>query len=125
MSTPVELTELINAFHWASTVGPFENEAYVCRATGRIWLISDFDDAGEEPPEDVGDESLYLPVPGKNELDSGRTLALRFVGMHMPESRERVRSFFAKAGAYARFKQFLDAAGPLDAWSLYESQGTR
>ena len=125
MSTSVGLAELVEAFDWASTVGPFENEAYVCRATGRIWLISDLDDTGEEPPENVGDESLYLPVPSKNELDLGRSLALGFVGEHMPESYESVRSFFAKAGAYARFKQLLDEADRLDSWFTYESQGTR
>ncbi|MEO5669651.1 MAG: hypothetical protein ABIR26_03065 [Ramlibacter sp.] len=125
MNTAVGLAELVDAFDWASAVGQFENEAYVCRATGRIWLISDLDDTGEEPPADVGDESLYLPVPSKNELDLGRSLALRFVEEHMPESRERVWAFFARAGAYARFKQLLGEAGQLDSWFAYESQGTR
>jgi hypothetical protein len=125
MSTAVTFSELVEAFEWVSAVGPFENEAYLSLATGRIWLISDFDDTGEEPPEDVGDESLYLAVPSKGELDLGRTLALRFVEENMPESYERARSFFAKAGAYARFKQLLDEAGRLESWYTYEVKGTR
>jgi len=124
MSTCVKFTELANAFDWASAVGPYENAAYVSRSSGQIWLVSDFDDAGEDPPEDVGDESSYLPVPSKNELDLGRVLALRFAQDRLPESYERVRSFFAKAGAYAQFKHLLDEGGQLDEWYAYELRGT-
>ncbi|MEO8023322.1 hypothetical protein [Polaromonas sp.] len=124
MSTSVALADLVEAFDWASAAGPFENGAYVCRATGRIWLTTDFDDTGEKPPEDIEDELLYLPVPGRAELDLGKSLALRYVEEHMPESLERVRSFFAKAGAYSRFKQLLGDAGQLDSWYAYELQST-
>ena len=123
MNTRIKLSELVQAFEWVSATGPFENEAYVSRVSGRIWLLSDLDDFGEEPPEDLEDESLYLSVPSKNELDLGRSLALRFAEEKVPESYERVRDFFARSGAYGRFKNLLDEGGHLDAWYAYEAKG--
>ena len=125
MTTRVLFAELLDAFEWVSAVGPFENEAYVTLESGKIWLVSDFDDVdvGEEPPADVGDESLYLPVPSKNELDLGRSLALEFAAEHVPEHSVEIRDFFARPGAYSRFKGLLEAAGMLDAWHAYEAKG--
>ena len=123
MSACVKLTELTAAFEWASVSGTYENAAYICRSTGRVWLTSDFDDTGEDPPEDIGDESLYLTVPSKSELDLGRSLALRFAAERLPESYDRVKSFFARSGAYAQFKRMLEETGQLDTWFAYESQG--
>jgi Uncharacterised protein family (UPF0158) len=123
MATRVKFSELVDAFDWTSTAGPYENAAYVSRASGRIWLVTDFDDEGEDPPEDVDDESLYLAVPSKSELDLGRSLALAFVQQSLPESYDLVKNFFARAGAYARFKDFLDEHGRLEDWYAYETAG--
>ena len=123
MNTRVKLSELVEAFEWVSATGPFDNEAYVSRASGRVWLVSDLDDAGEEPPEDIEDESLYLVVPSKNELDLGRSLAFRFVKEQLPEDYERVRDFFGRAGAYGRFKNLLGERDYLEAWYAYEAKG--
>jgi hypothetical protein len=123
MSTRVKLSELIDAFEWVSVVGPFENLAYLSRESGRIWLVSDFDDAGDEPPEDADDETLYLMVPSKIELDLGRSLALEFTEQELPDCSREVRSFFARSGAYAKFKDLLAARGALEAWYAYEASG--
>lgn len=123
MTTPVRLSELLDAFEWVSAVGPFENLAYVCRQSGKVWLVSDFDDAGEDPPDDVGDEALYLSVPGKTELDLGRHLALEFTAQELPDGSRDVAGFFARPGAYARFKDFLAERGALEAWYAYEAGG--
>jgi len=123
MTTLLRLSELLNAFEWVSAVGPFENAAYVNRESGKIWLVSDFDDAGEEAPADVDDESLYLAVPSKNELDLGRSLALRFAAEHLPDRAAEIRGFFAKPGAYGKFKYVLEATEALEAWYAYESHG--
>lgn len=123
MNTPVRLSELLDAFEWVSAVGPFQNLAYVCRKSGKVWLVSDFDDAGEEPPEDVDDEALYLVVPGKTELDLGRHLALEFTTQELPDCSSEVKGFFARPGAYARFKDFLAERGALEAWYAFEAHG--
>jgi hypothetical protein len=123
MVTRVRLSEILDAFEWVSAVGPFENEAYVSRETGKVWLVSDFDDAGEEAPADATDESLYLTVPSKSELDLGRSLALHFAAERLPERSAEIRSIFGGPGAYGRFKSLLEAAGMLEAWYAYESSG--
>ncbi len=123
MTTRLRLSELLDAFEWVSAVGPFENEAYVSRGTGKVWLVSDFDDSGDEAPEDASDESLYLTVPSKNELDLGRSLALDFVAEHLPERAAEVKGLFARPGAFGKFKSVLEAAGKLDSWYAYEARG--
>jgi hypothetical protein len=125
MSTRVSLSELLDAFEWVSTAGPFENVAYVSRESGKIWLVSDFDDTGDEPPEDADDDSLYLTVPRKAELDLGRSLAIEFTEQELADCSKEVRGFFAKAGAYAKFKDLLAERGALEAWYAYEASGVQ
>ena len=121
----MKLSDLVEAYDWVSVDGPFENLAYISRASGQIWLVTDFDEGGDEPPEDVADESKYLSVPGKRELDLGRNLALRFVAEALPNDYERVKGFFARSGAYSRFKDLLHERGRLEDWYVYEAAGVR
>ncbi len=123
MSTRVSFSQLLDAFEWVSVVGHFENLAYLSRESGKIWLVSDFDDAGDEPPEDVDDETSYLMVPSKKELDLGRSLALEFIEQELPDCSREVRGFFARPGAYAKFKNLLAKRGALEAWYAYEASG--
>ncbi|WP_048440470.1 hypothetical protein [Caenimonas sp. SL110] len=125
MTARLRLSDLVGAFEWVSVDGPFENLAYVSRASGEIWLVSDFDDAGAEPPEDADDETSYLTVPSKRELDLGRSLALRFAEEFIPNDLGAVREFFSRRGAYARFKDLLEQRGALDAWFAYEVAGVQ
>ncbi|MET0208359.1 MAG: hypothetical protein ABW220_04920 [Burkholderiaceae bacterium] len=123
MTTRIKLPDLVEAYDWASTGGQYESAAYVTRSTGRIWLVSDFDELGDQPPDDVDDESLYVPVPRQDELDLARRLAVRFAEEHLPEQSEQVASYFSKAGAYARFKNLLMSIDQLDAWLAYRDHG--
>jgi hypothetical protein len=100
-------------------------ENAIGRDSGQIWLVTDFDEGGDEPPEDVHDDSKYLSVPSKKELDLGRNLALRFADEALPNDYERVKGFFAKAGAYTRFKDLLDERGRLEDWYAYEKAGVQ
>ena len=97
MSVPVSFDELLAAYEWVSAggVAALDCEAYVNRETGTVhWF--------------------------KNELDLGRSLAIRFMEEHLPRSRETVYGFFRKPGAYSHLKSFLAHAGQLDAWHAYE-----
>jgi len=116
----VSFAELLATYEWVSAAGPFENEAFVSRVTGKIHWSSSFADVEEELPEDIEDGSVYLAVPHKNDLDLGRELALRFVGEHLPESQGVVFEFFRKRGAYSRFKSFLEQKNQLENWYKYE-----
>jgi hypothetical protein len=41
---PVSFQEILNAFEFAATGGIVENQAILCRPTGKIYLHSDFPD---------------------------------------------------------------------------------
>ena len=121
MSTPLKLAELMDAFDWVSATGPYGNEAYVNRGSGKIYWSSSTNELDEELPEDIEDGTLYIAVPHKNDLDLGRNLALRFVEEQLPASYEVANGYFHKKGAYGRFKDLLERVGRLEAWYQYEA----
>lgn len=43
--------------------------------------------------------------------------------MGVSQHSSQIRGFFNKPGAYAKFKDLLDAQGALEAWYAYESAG--
>ena len=55
------------AVEWVSG-NPLDDEAYVCRRTGKIYWISGEPGVLEEKienPDDIDDVEKYVPVPGK------------------------------------------------------------
>lgn len=122
--TPLNFDDLESAFDWVSAALPFENAAYVSRVTGKIWWVSDAYEGDEEIPDDIDDGTLYLAVPHKNDLDLGRSLVFAFADQHLPDDFGRVRSFFSRRGAYARFKDFLEYKGLLERWYEFEREAT-
>jgi hypothetical protein len=122
MNTRINLQDLLDALEWVSAgeATGADCAAYVSRATGRIhWSGEGID---EELPDDIDDESKYVAVPSKHDLDLGRSLALRFVAEKIPDSHERVRHYFGKKGAYSHLKAELDRTGQLEAWYEYEQR---
>jgi hypothetical protein len=119
MSIPIDLDELLVAYEWVSAgeAAGVDAEAYISRIDGQIHC---FGEGIDEAAADIADESLYVSVPHKSELDLGRSLALRFVEEHLPRSRAEVAEYFRKRGAYSRFKSLLEGLGQLDAWHQYE-----
>ena len=123
MGAPVNFDDLRMAYEWSSAAEPgSDNEAYVSRETGKIYWATDSGDVEEELPEDIYDESLYVRVPRKHDLDLGRDLVFEFVRENLPGEYERVRDFFGRRGAYGRFKHLLEDKGRLEAWYTYEEQ---
>lgn len=124
MDTTVRLDELLDAYEWvsASDAVVLGCAAYIDRTTGKIHWVGEGID--EEAPEDVDDESRYIAVPRKRELDIGSPLVLRFVREHLPDSIDTVYGFFRKRGAYGQFKALLDRVDQLDAWHAYEQRAT-
>ena len=120
MRVSVSLEDLLSAFHWLSAgdSAAVECAAYVSRTTGKVhWSGEGVD---EELPEDIEDGTAYVAVPGKGDLELGRSLALRFVEERLPREYAMVNQFFRKRGAYSKFKALLERAGQLDAWHSYE-----
>lgn len=122
--TPLSYDELESAFFWVSAGAPFENSAYICRETAQVHLQSDVADGDEDIPDDVNDETRYVSVPHKNVLGLGRDLVFAFASETLPEDMDRVRAFFSRRGAYARFKDLLERRGELDQWYEFEQKAT-
>jgi hypothetical protein len=121
---PVNLDDLETAVEFASSGMPTDHRAYIAIDTGVIYWVSESSGIDEDAPKDLGDPDRYLEVPTKTDLGLGRPLALRFAEQHLPGEYERIWQFFAHRGAYARFKDLLDARGLLDAWYAFEAEGT-
>ena len=118
--TPIQYSEIREAFDFVSFGQPMENEAYLCLETGKCYLHSEYDDDEEPLPEDIDEDGKYIAIPHKTELDLGKSLVLQFVDTHLPESHDKVREIFARSGAYARFKDLLEHHDALEKWYEYE-----
>jgi hypothetical protein len=123
--TMISLADLESAFDWVSASAPFDNAAYVSKATGEIFYSSETNDVPDEVPEDCDDGDLYWSVPHKNALDLGRALIDQFVSERLPDQYATVRDIFQRRGAYGRYKDLLSLSGKLDDWHAYEQHATR
>ena len=124
MKTSLNFNDLESAFEWISDAESFQNEAYISRATGQIFWISDAIGEDEEFPDDIEDETLYVAIPDKNDLDLGKNLVFEFVEQYLPDDYNKVRSFFSKRGAYSRFKDLLEYRNHLEQWYEFEDDAT-
>ena len=122
----VMLDQLQNAMEWASS-DFLENEAYICRQTGKIyWIAGDpgMIDEEEEIPEDIHNNDRYLPVPDKRDLDLGSQLAFDFAARYLAQHYDDIRDMFRRQGAYRRFKDFLERKDMLEKWYAHSDEQT-
>ena len=117
----VDRSDLADAFEWVSASVAFENAAYVCRATGRIYWVGEGVEEPDGLPEDIEDGSQYICVPHKQDLGLGKALALDFTDEYMKSHAGEVHKIFSRAGAYGRFKSLLERQGVLEHWYRFES----
>ncbi|TWG89304.1 hypothetical protein L602_000100001940 [Cupriavidus gilardii J11] len=121
----VKYDDLSMAFNFVSAAVPMEIGAYVSLETGEVYLSPDnYDLIGTENPVDLDMPDRYLPIPHKNELGLGRSLALRFIAQALPACYEQVEEFFRRKGAYGRFKDLLARKGMLEVWHAFEAEAT-
>jgi hypothetical protein len=121
----VKYDDLSTAFDFVSFAGPMEHRAYVSLDTGAIYWISETNPIEEdELPDDLETSDRYIAIPHKNELDLGNNLAFRFVEERLPDRYTDVQACFRRRGAYARFKELLEAEGCLEAWYAFEAEST-
>jgi hypothetical protein len=101
-------------------------KAWVARDTGCVHIQSDeYMTDGTPLPVDIENEDRYLPVPGMRSLDLGSVLAFRFTEKHLPGDEAKVREFFRKPGAYARFSRLLETQGARDQWHRFRDAAIR
>ena len=127
MSSALSVTfdDLESALQWVSSGMQFENSALISKSSGQVYYSSSRHDTEDELPEDIDDATLYWSVPHKNELELGRTLALRFTEEYLSAETGRVQGYFRQRGAYGRFKELLERTGYLEQWFEYEKQATK
>jgi hypothetical protein len=118
----VSFGDLFNGFLFSSLGAPYENDAYLCRESGQVYLHSGYLGDLEEMPDDLEDGNKYIRIPHKNELGLGKRLVFAFVSERLPNEFDRVESYFRKRGAYARFKDLLERKGVLQAWYDFEHE---
>jgi hypothetical protein len=125
-SVHIDYADLEAALDWSSSSGPYENEALICRRTGRVYLKSMHGDFEEEGlPEDIDDGTLYLAVPHKNDVDLGQELVYQFIEAEASELESQIVAAFRHRGAYSKFKSILERNGLLQRWYEFEAAATR
>ena len=120
----VKFADLLYGFEFASSGNSLDDCAFISLNTGAIHFVSSELDLEEETPEDIDDETKYLAIPHKNDLDLGRSLVLSFIEEVLPNDYDKVVGFFHKRGAYSRFRDLLETRGIIDQWYKFESTAT-
>ena len=115
----VKIEDLELALEFNSS-GNYDNEVYLDNESGKIIYVSDLVD--EEPPIDLFENEKYALLPTKQDLDLGKSLALKFAHEKIPEHYNEVYSIFSSKGAYSRFKSLLERRGLLELWYKYEQE---
>jgi hypothetical protein len=121
----VNRSDLEFAFEFSSSDGDFDNHAYVCRESGKIYWVSSENPLMDDAPEDLEESDQYVLVPTKRDFDLGVRLVMRFAGQEMATEYDDISKIFRRKGAYSRFKKFLERKGKLDAWYKYQQQETQ
>jgi hypothetical protein len=100
--------------------------AWVCRATGKVYVRSELVDAALAPvPQDIDDPERYVPVPDVRTLGLGLQLVFDFAKAAMPDDYEAVQQMFKRPGAYAAFSDLVDERGLDDRWHAFREAQTR
>ncbi|MBT3206252.1 MAG: hypothetical protein HOM14_02145 [Gammaproteobacteria bacterium] len=110
------------AFDFVNFGQPYEHEAYLNLYTGETYWHSEIGDNEEELPDDIDDETKYIPLPHKNDLNLDKKLVLKFAYQYLPDDAEKVENIFGHKGAYSRFKDILETKGKVEEWYEYESK---
>lgn len=117
----VSWSELLIGFECSSVEGPYEMKGHVCRETGAVHCVSEDEDMDTDLPDDLATSERYIALPGRRELDLGRSLALSFIEEASPADLDVAAECFRRRGAYAKFKGLLERRGLLPQWYAFES----
>lgn len=120
----MKFAELELAFAFVNFDDGSDNCGYVSRSTGQTFVQSDLSDI-DELPDDIGSNDEYVEIPDKYALGLGQDLVSDFVDQKIPHLKGKVRGFFAKHGAYGRYKSLLAEIDLLDTWHQFEDDRTK
>ena len=114
-------SDIEGAFIFVSMSPYDEHDAFLNLETGETFFVSTIGDS-DELPDDIEENEKYINIPHKNELSLGKNLVFDYVSVHLPDESERVRGYFNKRGAYARYKDLLQERGQLEDWYEFETK---
>lgn len=110
-----------DAFNYISEGQPGDRRAMVHRGTGKVFLESvksEFD----RIPAEFENDSDYLLIPSRQDLDPGKGLILEFFNTHAQSEVPQVKAIFSRSGAFRNVKALMRSLQLLDFWHLYEEQ---
>lgn len=110
-----------DAYFFVSSARYGEHSAVLRRDTGQVYYRSEMADLDEIADADLR-SGHCIEIPHRNDLGLGHDLVFAFIEDGLPEHYERVRRFFRRPGAYARFKTLLASMGLLQLWYDFEAQ---
>lgn len=122
----VSFAKLLEALEIVDVRGA-ENVVYLCRQTGQTFWRSDFPDFEElqdELPDDIEDETKYIQVPNKYDLDLGKALVFHFVREVLPGDYDDVHDFMGQRGGYRKFRALVQRRDVLERWHAFEAEAT-
>lgn len=110
-----------DAFNYISEGQPGDRRAMVHRGTGKVFLESVKSEFDRIPPE-FDNDSDYLLIPSRQDLDPGKGLILEFFNTHAQSEVPQVKAIFARSGAFRNVKALMRSLQLLDFWHLYQEQ---
>ena len=95
-----------------SVSNDYEHRAYICIATGGIYVVSDLGEVDDDTPEGNEGSDQFISVPHKNDLDLGRDLGVSFVAQEMPDDYDEVRDVLRHRGRASRVVRGIRSSAP-------------
>ena len=125
----VSLSDLEDAFDFVSNGILLENQAWLCKKTGKFFFSSsEVLDEDEENsiglPKDA-DLKQFISIPNKKELNLGKNLVMDFAHEFCNEELHLIQRMFSGKGAYSKFKSYLENKDKLDEWYQYEADAQK
>lgn len=119
------IEDIEQAIEFISADPSGDSVAFLSLETGKIYYRSDYIDEEIPLPSDINDQTKYLPLPYKRDLNLGVALVFNFVEERLPDKTSEVRMIFKKRGAYRRFSYWLDQHNLTEAWYRFRDETTK
>jgi hypothetical protein len=123
---PVKFADLLDGYEMAGFDSLQAFRAFIDLDTGKVHIVSDVHELGDEEEMELEETGNILPLPSKHDLDLGKRLVFAFADRFMSDAdADRIYSFFSRRGGYRRFKDLLEIRSMQQAWYDFEEAATK
>jgi hypothetical protein len=91
----VRFRDLLDAFEFVSISDHGEHQAFLCKESDEFFWKSEVSHDMDELPHDVEDDTKYIALPDKRDLDLRKPLVPDFAGEILPNDFDEVRYIFS------------------------------